>query len=100
MFEICQVPKYYVAYDSCKKIDQDIELKAPKRRKLEDPEDLEIKRLEKLLGGNSKKDKSKIADKLNKEYGYEGFGSDFGDFLMKLDGEKEKKDQLMIEKAY
>lgn len=52
-------------------------------------EDREIARLGKLLGLDSqqgKKERSKIAAKLNKEYGmFEGMGDDFGDFLMDLD---------------
>ena len=51
-------------------------------------EEREIARLDKLLGFDNKKGKSrsKIAAKLNKEYGmFEGMGDDFGDFLMDLD---------------
>lgn len=49
-----------------------------------DPEDMEIARLEKLLG--VKNDKKKAADKLNKEYElFEGISGNFGDFLLELD---------------
>ena len=58
--------------------------------KFKDPyieeEEREIKRLEKLLGISSKKEKSKVADKLNKEYAmYEGIDGNLGDFLQELD---------------
>eukprot|EP01031_Cornospumella_fuschlensis_P029725 gene29725-35888_t len=69
-----------------------------KKRKLErtldgeeiDPlikaEDMEIKRLEKLLGINKKSNRKGSAEKLNKEYSeFEGIEGDFGDFLMELD---------------
>ena len=60
---------------------------APPAPDFEDPEDMEIARLEKLLG--IKKDGSsrrKAASKLNKEYSqFEGLGDDFGDFLLGLD---------------
>lgn len=52
----------------------------------EDPEDLELRRLEKLLGIDKKIERNKAATKLNKEYEmYEGIGENFGDFLMTLD---------------
>jgi nucleolar MIF4G domain-containing protein 1 len=55
----------------------------------EDPDDKEIRRLEKLLKisqKSGKNDKRKVAQKLNKEFGlYEGLGEDFGDFLNDLD---------------
>eukprot|EP01041_Mallomonas_annulata_P004653 gene4653-9232_t len=51
----------------------------------EDPEDMDIIRLEKLLGVD-RANKKKSAEKLNKEYEmYEGFTGGFGDFLMNLD---------------
>eukprot|EP01036_Dinobryon_divergens_P032648 gene32648-42283_t len=50
-----------------------------------DEEDLEIKRLEKLLGVRES-GKNKAAAKLNKEFEeFEGIGENFGDFLMSLD---------------
>lgn len=52
----------------------------------EDPEDMEIARLEKLLGIKKDGSRSKAASKLNKEYSqFEGLGDDFGDFLLGLD---------------
>ena len=72
-------------------------------------EEVEIARLEKLMGisrsekkkkdasSSSSMDKSKIAAKLNKEYEmFEGLGEDFGDFLVGLDDLEERvkrKDQ-------
>lgn len=53
----------------------------------EDPEDVEIARLEKLLGVSGKgQSRQKSASKLNREFEmYEGIGGNFGDFLFKLD---------------
>ena len=50
-------------------------------------EDREIERLSQLLGyAQDKKDRKRVAAKLNKEYSmFEGVGDDFGDFLMDLD---------------
>lgn len=51
-----------------------------------DDDDKEIRRLEKLLAIDKKKDRKIIADKLNKEYEeFEGISGGFGDFLMGLD---------------
>ena len=56
-----------------------------------DPEDVEIKRLEKLLG-ISGVDKKKAASKLDKEFAmYEGIGGNFGSFLMNLDSVGKRK---------
>jgi nucleolar MIF4G domain-containing protein 1 len=62
---------------------------------LVDVEDLEIARLEKLLGIGKGADRSKVkasvAAKLNKEYAtFEGLGNKFGDFLMDLDDISER----------
>eukprot|EP01038_Epipyxis_sp_PR26KG_P011747 gene11747-15719_t len=59
-----------------------------------DPEDMEIQRLEKLLGIKGKESKRKAAAKLNKEYElFEGLDGDFGDFLFDLDDLTERVKQ-------
>ena len=57
-----------------------------------DPEDMEIARLEKLLGIKSDAtSRKKAAAKLNKEYAqFEGLGDNFGDFLLGLDNIMER----------
>ena len=66
-----------------------------------DEDDMEIRRLEKLLSIDSKKGKRMAAEKLNQEYAkFEGITGGFGDFLMDLDdlcNSKKSKDYSKLE---